>query len=608
MAASVAWIYSGATAVMFLQDKVLGAGMSPGLAQAMADAVDNLTSAGTNQAAAYEIRNAINRFSTVASGTGARLPQRVQPGDEVLIYNNGANDLLVYPDVGAAIDSNSTNASVTVPAGTQARFTRHKTTLWSMQSESATDLIFVQSGTGAVATDLQTKNRQIVSVFDFMTGPQIVDALARTKTLDLTTPLQNAINAVYDNSLGGLYWPSANYKTTKSLMVWGGTDLYTSPGMSLFGQDKTNTIITKTTNSGFGGVSAYANDDAIFVLARRDLTAGNAVPLKSIHIENFNLQGTGGLSQVAYGIYNRCSTGASSFRNIVCTSAIGFQSLTDFFKNEVRNCEFIVATKGFSMLASGTSNHLSDVFVSGASSIGYELGGDYSSGNSLACDNCTGIPYQFTGAVWTINGMGSESPSATTIVKIAAGSASYVVLNGPHLFPQNNAADVVFDVGSGSTLIVNGGTVGDGSSPLARAGKFAAINSTAKFKMNDLVIQDTYSTASTGPFATSAGETKFGVVSVPTATATTLYTLNTGEEVGMFYAYLSGNGVTDNASIFAIAYVGIAGGNSGFAVLASGSLTLTNVAGVIKVQHALGVTYNVGWKFVRAGDYTPVAL
>lgn len=146
---------------MFLQDKVLAAGISPGLARAMADAVDTLTAAGTTQADAYELRNAINRFTTVASGAGAKLWRAGQPGDELLVYNAGANALLVYPDLGAAIDNNATNGSVSIPAGTQARFTRHNGTLWSMQSESAADISFAQSGTGALTTDLQTRGRAV---------------------------------------------------------------------------------------------------------------------------------------------------------------------------------------------------------------------------------------------------------------------------------------------------------------------------------------------------------------------------------------------------------------------------------------------------------------
>lgn len=81
---------------------------------------------------------------------------------------------------------------------------------------------FTQSGTGAVATDLQTKNRQIVSVFDFMTAAQIADVIARTTTLDVTTAIQNALNA----SLF-VTFPAGTYKITSSLVtqldqtIWG---------------------------------------------------------------------------------------------------------------------------------------------------------------------------------------------------------------------------------------------------------------------------------------------------------------------------------------------------------------------------------------------------
>jgi len=154
--------------------------MAPGLAEAIADAVDSLVATGTSQTNAYELRNAVNRFTTVASGTGARLFQRAQPGDEILVYNGGANALLVYPDVGASIDGGATNAAISVPAGMQARFVRHRTTVWSSSGESADGIVFTQSGTGAVTETIQEELRKTIRASQFGgadLGVQITNAI-----------------------------------------------------------------------------------------------------------------------------------------------------------------------------------------------------------------------------------------------------------------------------------------------------------------------------------------------------------------------------------------------------------------------------------------------
>lgn len=63
---------------------------------------------------------------------------------------------------------------------------------------------FLQSGTGAVARTLQSKERDVVSVFDFMTAAQIADVQNGTgvPTLDVTSALQAAYDSAPDSSGG----------------------------------------------------------------------------------------------------------------------------------------------------------------------------------------------------------------------------------------------------------------------------------------------------------------------------------------------------------------------------------------------------------------------
>jgi hypothetical protein len=112
--------------------KVFGAGLSNLAVQSICkDVATGLTAAGTNQATATEVTTAKAFFSTVASGTGAKLDRKASAGDEQTIYNGGANPLTVYPPSGAKINGLATNAGVVIPVKTACRFDCFSTTQWT---------------------------------------------------------------------------------------------------------------------------------------------------------------------------------------------------------------------------------------------------------------------------------------------------------------------------------------------------------------------------------------------------------------------------------------------------------------------------------------------
>jgi len=82
-----------------------------------------LTAAGSTQATALALTAEFNQFSTVAASTGATLPAGSEPGDEILVINNGANALAVYPTGTGTINTGSASAALSVAAGKAARFT-----------------------------------------------------------------------------------------------------------------------------------------------------------------------------------------------------------------------------------------------------------------------------------------------------------------------------------------------------------------------------------------------------------------------------------------------------------------------------------------------------
>ncbi len=81
-------------------------------------------------------------------------------------------------------------------------------------------ITYLAPHTGAVATTQSQVNSEIVSAFRFMSAAQIADVIAGTLTLDVTTPLQNWINAISSATQAGAkrgFLPAGKYKTTSAL-------------------------------------------------------------------------------------------------------------------------------------------------------------------------------------------------------------------------------------------------------------------------------------------------------------------------------------------------------------------------------------------------------
>lgn len=94
--------------------------------------ISNTGAAGTNQATATPLTKDINNITSVtASNSGVALPSAV-PGMDILILNNGANTLNVFPVNGgsAQINSLGANTAYTLSAGNKGRFVATTTTQW----------------------------------------------------------------------------------------------------------------------------------------------------------------------------------------------------------------------------------------------------------------------------------------------------------------------------------------------------------------------------------------------------------------------------------------------------------------------------------------------
>jgi hypothetical protein len=103
---------------MSLQQRLVQAGLSANQAAAVQGTVAaGLTALGTTQANSLPLGADNNQFTTVAAGTGCMLPQ-MNPGDDITVYNGGANALLIYPPVGGQIKGLGVNVGYSLAVAT----------------------------------------------------------------------------------------------------------------------------------------------------------------------------------------------------------------------------------------------------------------------------------------------------------------------------------------------------------------------------------------------------------------------------------------------------------------------------------------------------------
>lgn len=89
----------------------------------------SISAAGTNQSTATALTNTINNVTTVALGTGVRLPSAAS-GYTVTVINHGANTLLIYPATGETVEGLAANTAMPLLAGQTYRATCDTAGAW----------------------------------------------------------------------------------------------------------------------------------------------------------------------------------------------------------------------------------------------------------------------------------------------------------------------------------------------------------------------------------------------------------------------------------------------------------------------------------------------
>lgn len=84
------------------------------------------------------------------------------------------------------------------------------------QTNNSANINFIQNGTGAKARTVESRLRDTINVFDFMTEEEIADVQSGSLLIDVSDAVQDAADfALINNRI--LYAPAGRYKTTKTI-------------------------------------------------------------------------------------------------------------------------------------------------------------------------------------------------------------------------------------------------------------------------------------------------------------------------------------------------------------------------------------------------------
>jgi len=129
--------------------------------------------------------------------------------------------------------------------------------------------------TGSVATNVEVKLSQYVSVFDFMSSAEIADVTSRVASIDVTTKIQAAIDYVESQAGGVVWFPSGEYKVTATIDA--------KTGVKLLGVYGEPAIPAQTTETGTKWIWGGANNSIIL----------NVFDTRFFTLEGFYLDGNG---------------------------------------------------------------------------------------------------------------------------------------------------------------------------------------------------------------------------------------------------------------------------------------------------------------------------
>ena len=127
---------------------------------------------------------------------------------------------------------------------------------------TADALAFLAAGTGAVSRTVQNKERDFVSIFDFLTLAEQLDVIAGGLNYDLSAKVQAAIDARYAAGGGELFAPAGSYKH--------GAPIYMKLGVSIVGPEhkvSSGQLYEASTEGALRGVARFVPSSSVTTAA-----------------------------------------------------------------------------------------------------------------------------------------------------------------------------------------------------------------------------------------------------------------------------------------------------------------------------------------------------
>lgn len=231
----------------------------------------------------------------------------------------------------------------------QAQYMSGGTSLSALSAATGSSLVgFIQGGTGAVARTVQDKDREIISVTDFLSAGQKADVLARTYGVDVTAAFQSCLD--YIATGGKIIVPRGGYLISATLFPQNGITI----AGDNWGDGSSATLIT------FTGAAQpcfkVGTSDSVF-------NYGNAIRDLNIILTQQNSTGIKFNATVYAEAKNIAIEGQVA--NLATRSTIAFdldgRNVSGFF-NSLMNCRTSHVHTGFYSRTTGTTSVTQNMF------------------------------------------------------------------------------------------------------------------------------------------------------------------------------------------------------------------------------------------------------
>ena len=180
----------------------------------------------------------------------------------------------------------------------------------SISAGDSNSIQFLQAGAGAIQRTVQSRLRDIVSVFDFMTAAQIADVQAETLTLDVTAAIQAAITQAYAVN-GAVFFPPGKYSVAADTLDITGTSGVDLIGAHLGFQTNYAEFVAKNAGAYLIQLSSYVGSDT-YNVNFKNLTFNGMALVQDVWKINARVGG-----EVSYGSVEKCN-----FLNVKATGAL----------------------------------------------------------------------------------------------------------------------------------------------------------------------------------------------------------------------------------------------------------------------------------------------